>query len=117
MSGLVKYIFEDDFIGLRVVCVVNMKFFKMCGVEFIVMVLCGMNVEGKIEFVVFFVGVVNGVCVFCEGFVGDVDSTFNFRKKIFEIVSIDFFVMFEGIVVYKGVLFVCVEGLCMLLMI
>jgi methionyl-tRNA synthetase len=114
VSGLVKHISEDDFTGLRVVCVANMKPSKMRGVESTAMVLCGTNAEGKTEPVAPPAGAANGARVSCEGFVGDADPTLNPRKKIFETVSIDFSVTREGIAAYKGVPFACAEGPCTL---
>jgi len=114
VSGLVQHISVEDFTGLRVVCVANMKPSKMRGVESTAMVLCGTNAEGKTEPVSPPEGAANGARVTCEGFSGDADPVLNPKKKIFEAVSADFSVTTDGFAAYKGVPFTTPEGPCTL---
>ncbi|CEF97591.1 Aminoacyl-tRNA synthetase, class 1a,anticodon-binding [Ostreococcus tauri] len=114
VSGLVKHISEEDFTGLRVLCVANMKPSKMRGVESTAMVLCGTNAEGKTEPVSPPEGAANGTRVKCEGFNGEPDPVLNPKKKVFEAVSADFSINGDGVPTYKGVPFTAAEGPCTL---
>ena len=114
VSGLVKHLTEEEFLGKRVVCVANMKPSKMRGVESAAMVLCGTNAEGKTELVTPPEATAVGARITVEGFSGEADPQLNPRKKVFETVSADFAVTSEGVAAYKGVPFTSPDGPCVL---
>jgi methionyl-tRNA synthetase len=83
VSGLVKFMREDELLGARVVCLCNLKPAAMRGVVSQAMVLCASD-EGhtRVELVVPPEGAVVGELVSFEGYAGAPDAQLNPKKKV-----------------------------------
>jgi len=104
VSGLVKYVPEEQMRNRRVVCVCNLKPAKMRGVMSQAMVLCGENADASVvEIVDPPAGAQVGERVTVEGFgEGEPDEQLAPKKKIFEEVAADCTTDAARAVTYKG---------------
>jgi len=115
VSGLVKYIPEEQMQGRSVVCVCNLKAAKMRGVESQAMVLCGESADGAtVELVEPPAGAQPGDRVSVEGFPGEPDEQLNPKKKIFEAVSAECSSDASRVVTYRGKALATAAGACTL---
>ena len=114
VSGLVKFIPEEEMLGKRVVCVTNMKPSKMRGVTSQAMVLAASNADGtKVELVTPPEGAGVGDPVSFEGYASDVaDERLNPKHKVFEKVAKDFKTGDDCVAKYKGIPFTTPAGPC-----
>ncbi|CAG9463377.1 unnamed protein product [Pedinophyceae sp. YPF-701] len=113
VSGLVKFIPEDQMQNRRVVCVCNLKPAKMRGILSQAMVLAASDKAGeKVELVTPPEGVPPGERLTFQGYEGEPDAQLNPKKKVFEGVSPDFTSREDKICTYKGVPFMTSKGPC-----
>ncbi|GMH39956.1 hypothetical protein BSKO_07860 [Bryopsis sp. KO-2023] len=113
VSGLVKFIPEDQMQNRRVVLVCNLKPVNMRGIKSHAMVLAATSTDGTtVELVEPPEGVALGEPVTVAGFEGEPDAVLNPKKKVFETVQPDLATNGERVACYKGVPFSTTKGLC-----
>ena len=113
VSGLVKYIPENE-MQSRLVCVLcNLKPANMRGVQSQAMVLAATSPDGlTVELVEPPAGSKPGERVTFEGYPGEPDEQLNPKKKVFEAIQPDLAVGDDLVAKYKGVAFMTSLGPC-----
>mmetsp|Transcript_302 Transcript_302/g.940 ORF Transcript_302/g.940 Transcript_302/m.940 type:complete len:1013 (-) Transcript_302:47-3085(-) len=113
VSGLVKYIPEEEMQNRRVVLVTNLKPANMRGIKSQAMVLCAASTDGtKVEIVTPPEGAALGERVMFEGYPGEADEQLNPKKRVFESVAPDLVTDAQCVATYKGVPFMTSAGPC-----
>jgi tRNA-binding EMAP/Myf-like protein len=85
VSGLVKYISQEDFLGKKVILLCNLKPAKMRGIESQAMVLCATSQDGlTVELVEPPVSSKPGDLASFDGFAGPPEKQLNSKKKTWE---------------------------------
>ncbi|ORX92525.1 nucleic acid-binding protein [Basidiobolus meristosporus CBS 931.73] len=110
VSGLVRYIPQEELIGRDVVVVRNMKPSKLRGIISHGMLLCASK-DGKVELLEPPQGSMPGDRIFFDGFPGEADRILNPKKKIFEKVAPHFWTDENRICMYKNSPFKTKHGL------
>ncbi|XP_068206784.1 aminoacyl tRNA synthase complex-interacting multifunctional protein 1 [Palaemon carinicauda] len=101
VSGLVKFVPEEEMQNRMVVLLCNLKPAKMRGVTSEAMVMCASTPE-KVEILAPPEGSQPGDIVVCEGYPRNPDSILNPKKKIFETCAPDLKTNDSMIATYKG---------------
>eukprot|EP00163_Fabomonas_tropica_P031933 TRINITY_DN7797_c0_g1_i1.p1 TRINITY_DN7797_c0_g1~~TRINITY_DN7797_c0_g1_i1.p1 ORF type:complete len:367 (+),score=138.03 TRINITY_DN7797_c0_g1_i1:109-1101(+) len=113
VSGLVKFIPEDQMQNRTVLVLCNLKPSKMRGVESAAMVLCATSPDGAtVEFVEPPAGVKPGDRVSFPGQDGEPLPELPKKQKIWEKVQPDFNTNEEGVACWKDVPFTTAAGVC-----
>uniref|UniRef100_A0A7S1X8X0 tRNA-binding domain-containing protein n=1 Tax=Tetraselmis chuii TaxID=63592 RepID=A0A7S1X8X0_9CHLO len=113
VSGLVKFVPEDQMLNRRVVVVCNLKPAKMRDVMSYGMVLCAANeAHDHVEPLAPPEGVPNGERVVFEGFEGEPEEVLNPKKKVWEKISPDLVTDASGVAKYKQAAFMTTKGPC-----
>jgi len=111
VSGLVKFIKEEDINQKNVVVLKNLKPVAMRGIKSYAMVLCASNADHtKVELLVPPEGSQPGDKVYFEGFEGEPDAQLNPKKKVFESLQVDFTTNEDLVATWKGVPFRTAKG-------
>ncbi|KAI8848751.1 tRNA synthetases class I, catalytic domain-containing protein [Chytridium lagenaria] len=112
VSGLVKFMTEDEMKNKTILVLKNLKPAAMRGVKSHAMVLCASNSDHtKVEFLIPPAGSKPGDRVFFKGHEGTPDEQLNPKKKIFETLQPDFITRDDLVAVWKGVPFETAKGL------
>ncbi|KAJ3055627.1 hypothetical protein HK097_009954 [Rhizophlyctis rosea] len=112
VSGLVKYMREDEINGKTILVLKNLKPAAMRGIKSYAMVMCASNADHSIvEFLVPPEGSVPGDRVFFEGHEGEPEAQLNPKKKIFETVQPQFTTRDDLVATWNGVPFQTKKGL------
>ncbi|KAI9090509.1 tRNA synthetases class I, catalytic domain-containing protein [Phlyctochytrium arcticum] len=111
VSGLVKYMTEDEMRGKNVLILKNLKPVSMRGVKSFAMVLCASDeAHGKVEFLVPPEGSQPGDKVFFEGHEGEPEAILNPKKKVFETVQPGFTSGEDLVATWNGIPFRTKKG-------
>ncbi|KAJ3300623.1 hypothetical protein HK104_009280 [Borealophlyctis nickersoniae] len=111
VSGLVKFMTEDDIRGKTILVLKNLKPASMRGIKSHAMVLCASNADHtKVEFLVPPPGSVPGDRVFFEGHEGEPDEQLNPKKKVFETVQPGFSTGDDLVATWNGIPFQTAKG-------
>ncbi|KAJ3321097.1 hypothetical protein HDU76_000149 [Blyttiomyces sp. JEL0837] len=106
VSGLRKFMTEDDLRGKTILVLKNLKPAAMRGIKSHAMVLCASNAEHTVvEFLVPPEGSLPGERVFFQGHEGEPEEQLNPKKKVFETVQPDFKTRDDLVAVWKDVEF------------
>jgi len=103
ISGLVKFIPEEEMQDRMVVVLCNLKPSKMRGIVSEAMVMCASTPE-KVEIMAPPAGSKPGDLVLVDGFTRNPDEVLNPKKKIFEACAPDLKVNGDKLATYKGVI-------------
>lgn len=113
VSGLVKYIPEQEMQNRRVVLVCNLKPANMRGIKSEAMVLAATSVDGStVELVEPPEGAAVGERVMLEGYAGDADEVLNPKKKVWETVQPELLTDGERRACWRGVPLMTSAGAC-----
>ncbi|KAI9199226.1 tRNA synthetases class I, catalytic domain-containing protein [Polychytrium aggregatum] len=111
VSGLVKFMTEDEVRGKTILVLKNMKPAKMRGITSYAMVLCASNEDhSKVEFLVPPAGSKPGDKVYFEGYQGEPEAQLNPKKKVFETVQPDFTTRDDLVATWNGIPFRTAKG-------
>jgi len=111
VSGLVKFVSEDDLRNRDVVVLLNLKPKKARGVDSNGMVLCASDsTKSKVEPLDPPSGVAPGERITFQGFQGEADPVLNPKKKYFEKVQPDWSTSADRVATYKGIPFMTSKG-------
>ncbi|KAJ3044233.1 hypothetical protein HDV00_002911 [Rhizophlyctis rosea] len=112
VSGLVKFMTEDEINGKTILVLKNLKPAAMRGIKSYAMVMCASNADhSKVEFLVPPEGSVPGDRVYFEGHEGEPEAQLNPKKKIFETVQPQFTTRDDLVATWNGVPFRTAKGL------
>nr|KAJ3422561.1 hypothetical protein HK105_007543 [Polyrhizophydium stewartii] len=112
VSGLVKFMSEDEIKGKTILVLKNLKPVAMRGIKSYAMVLCASNAEhDKVEFLVPPPGSVPGDRVYFEGHEGEPEPQLNPKKKVWETVQPEFTTRDDLVAVWRDVPFRTDKGL------
>eukprot|EP01025_Chloroclados_australasicus_P054321 TRINITY_DN6435_c0_g1_i5.p1 TRINITY_DN6435_c0_g1~~TRINITY_DN6435_c0_g1_i5.p1 ORF type:complete len:1024 (-),score=164.90 TRINITY_DN6435_c0_g1_i5:327-3305(-) len=113
VSGLVKFIPEEEMQNRRVVLICNLPAREMRGVKSEAMVLAATSVDGNtVELVEPPEGSQIGERISVEGFSGEPDTVLNPKKKVFETVQVDLATNEAKLACYKGKPLLTQKGPC-----
>ncbi|KAK5671642.1 glutamate--tRNA ligase [Batrachochytrium dendrobatidis] len=111
VSGLVKFMTEDEIRGKTILVLKNLKPVAMRGIKSYAMVLCASNAtHDKIEFLVPPAGSVPGDRVYFQGHEGVPEAQLNPKKKVWEAIQPDFTTRDDLVAVWKDVEFRTAKG-------
>ncbi|KAJ3009240.1 hypothetical protein HKX48_008079 [Thoreauomyces humboldtii] len=111
VSGLVKYMAEDEMRGKLVLILKNLKPVSMRGIKSFAMVLCASPSDhSSVEFLIPPEGSAPGDKVFFEGHEGTPEALLNPKKKVWETVQPDFTTGEDLVATWKGVQFKTSKG-------
>ncbi|KAI8909591.1 tRNA synthetases class I, catalytic domain-containing protein [Gorgonomyces haynaldii] len=106
VSGLVKFMTEDQILGRTILVLKNLKPVAMRGIKSHAMVLCASNAEHDVvEFLVPPEGSLPGERVYFEGHEGEPEDELKPKKKVWETVQPDFSTTDDLVAVWKDVPF------------
>ena len=112
VSGLVKFMTEDEIRGKTVLVLKNLKPVSMRGIKSFAMVLCASDASHeKVEFLIPPPNSVPGDRVFFAGHEGTPEGQLNPKKKVWETVQPDFATRDDLVAVWKDVPFQTAKGL------
>eukprot|EP00892_Ulva_mutabilis_P002034 jgi/Ulvmu1/11831/UM080_0042.1 len=109
VSGLVKWVPQEEMQGRRVAVLVNLKPAKMRGVTSYGMVLCASS-DSAVEPLAVPEGVPNGERVMVDGFAADPEAQLNPKKKVLEALLPDMATSADGVACFKGTPFSTSKG-------
>ena len=113
VSGLRKFVSEDDMMNRMVAVVCNLKPAKMRGILSTGMVLCASNDDHtSVDPILIPEGSTIGSRIMVEGFDKAPMDQINPKKKIFERIAPDMVVSSSGVCEYRGSKFVTDAGTC-----
>ncbi|KAI8920350.1 tRNA synthetases class I, catalytic domain-containing protein [Powellomyces hirtus] len=111
VSGLVKYMTEDEMTGKLILVLKNLKPQAMRGIKSYAMVLCASGDDhSKVEFLVPPEGSVPGDKVYFEGHEGEPEALLNPKKKVWESLQPDFTSGADLVATWKGLPFRTAKG-------
>ncbi|TPX63115.1 glutamate---tRNA ligase [Spizellomyces sp. 'palustris'] len=111
VSGLVKFMTEDELRGKMVLIVRNLKPASMRGIKSHAMVLCASDeAHTKVEFLIPPEGSEPGDKVYFEGHEGEPEPQLNPKKKVWEAVQPDFSSRDDLVATWKGIPFRTAKG-------
>jgi glutamyl-tRNA synthetase len=111
VSGLVKFMTEDQMLGKTIVVLKNLKPVSMRGVKSHAMVLCASSADhSQVEFLIPPAGSVPGDVIFFDGHVRAPEAVLNPKKKLWESVQPDFTTREDLVAVWNGLEFKTSKG-------
>ncbi|RKO85336.1 hypothetical protein BDK51DRAFT_33769 [Blyttiomyces helicus] len=111
VSGLVKFMKEEELEGRTILVLKNLKPASMRGVKSFAMVMCASDAEHtKVEFLIPPEGSLPGDKVYFEGHEGEPEAQLNPKKKVFETLQPDFTTTSDLVAVWNGVPFRTARG-------